>query len=308
MLSICIPVYNQNVVKLVKSLHAQAEQMDADIEILLFDDASDAAFRAQNASLESLPLLHYRLLDKNEGRSRIRNMLAREARFEWLLFMDGDSKVPDHRFLHRYISTCNGKQVICGGRTYEAFDQDRSVYLHWLYGTRREQSTARQRLHNANQAFMSNNFLIRKDIMLRWPFDEHVKGYGHEDTLFGFVLIKNGIQIDHIDNPLVHTGLETNELFLQKSRNAVKNLTHIYSILKEDPLLADMVRLIRAYKWLISLGLRKVYLLWFRYAEKRLHRNLMGSRPSLRAFDLCKLGWMCRYSASEMSKRQGQDR
>lgn len=303
MLSICIPVYNQNVTPLVKSLHQQAEQLGEDAEILLFDDASALTFQEQHASLKSLPLLRYRILKKNAGRSRIRNLLAAEARFEWLLFMDGDSEVPDPSYLQRYMDACPGRQVICGGRSYGPVPSETEYYLHWLYGTRREQTTAIQRSSKSSQAFMSNNFLIRKEIMRQLPFDEQMLGYGHEDTLFGFRLKKNGIKTYHIDNPLIHTGLESNEVFLKKSREAVANLLQIYYLLNEDPMLGDMVRLIRAYRHLQAWHISSLYRSLFGCLERKLLENLNGPKPSLKAFDLCKLGWLLQYDKQRLYAR-----
>ena len=52
--------------------------------------------------------------------------------------------------------------------------------------------------------------MILRETFLKHPFDETITHYGHEDTLFGLVLKKEGIKILHIDNPLMNCGLDTN--------------------------------------------------------------------------------------------------
>ena len=52
-------------------------------------------------------------------------------------------------------------------------------------------------------------------------FNERLSGYGHEDTLFGYELNKNNIQIHHIDNPVLNGHLDTNEAFLLKTEEGL---------------------------------------------------------------------------------------
>jgi hypothetical protein len=52
----------------------------------------------------------------------------------------------------------------------------------------------------------------------RCIFSEDLKTYGHEDTLLGYDLFRNGIEIFHIDNPVEHTGLEDSSVLLRKPK------------------------------------------------------------------------------------------
>ena len=52
MLSICIPVYNVDVTKLVSDLHTQIQEINETIEIVLIDDASDIEIKVKNRLLE----------------------------------------------------------------------------------------------------------------------------------------------------------------------------------------------------------------------------------------------------------------
>ena len=48
------------------------------------------------------------------------------------------------------------------------------------------------------------NLLAPKDIFQKIAFNEKLNGYGHEDTLFGVELKKEGVTMAHIDNPIIH--------------------------------------------------------------------------------------------------------
>lgn len=65
---------------------------------------------------------------------------------------------------------------------------------------------------------------IHKKILDDHPIPEVIQGYGHEDTLFSSLLEKAEIPIKHIDNPVVHLGLENNQRFLEKGAQAIQNL------------------------------------------------------------------------------------
>jgi hypothetical protein len=64
--------------------------------------------------------------------------------------------------------------------------------------------------------------------------------------LFGLELKKNKVEIVHIDNPVVHEGLEQNSIFIEKQIKAVHNLAYLISqgyALKTVTLYAFYVRL-----------------------------------------------------------------
>ncbi|MEE4178318.1 MAG: glycosyltransferase family 2 protein [Bacteroides sp.] len=293
MLSICIPVYNYDVRPLVKSLHRQALLLPAPAELLILDDASDPEFCLLNRELSDLDLVRYEELKENAGRSRIRNLLAKKARFPWILFMDCDSETPDEFFLKRYLDETGEILVVCGGRSYLSQPPADDTFLHWWYGTHREVRGAAERSMNPHLSFMTNNFMIPKSILQRIPFNENIKGYGHEDTLLGYELMKNKVTVKHINNPLLHIGLQGNREFLEKSREGVKNLAFINNYLDDGSELAKMVRLLKGFRLLKRLRLCSTFALGFRMLQKPLEANLLGKKPRLKWFDLYKLGYFC---------------
>lgn len=294
MLSILIPVYNFDVQELVKNLSQQAVVYGNPFEIIVVDDASAEKFRKINKSVASLPGVKYYEEPFNTGRSKIRNKLADLARYDNLLYLDCDSKIDRPDFIKKYMESLYQSDVVYGGRNYyHDYPQDEKYLLHWLYGINREQICVDERSKCPNKSFMTNNFIITREAINRVRFNENIRGYGHEDTLFGYDLLKCHIMIKHIDNPVIHLGLEPGQEFLRKTKEGIKNLRKIMGINGNEKKLVEDITLLAYYKRVRTLGLRSFIAYLFRTNENRLQRNLMGHNPRLFLFDLYKLGYLC---------------
>ena len=225
MLSILIPTYQYNVSQLVENLHAQALQLTIEFEILLYDDASGEEWEEIHSEVAQLPFVHYKMLALNKGRSAIRNLLAEDANYSLLLYLDGDSSIASDSYLEDMLRKSTGRNAVVGRTVYtQAPPKDRQKRLRWNYGSKREDILAVIRQQNPYHSFKTHHFLIPKSILLMIRFDESIKDYGHEDTLFGAELQKLGVQITHTDAPLFHDGLEDIDIFLNKTKMGVKNL------------------------------------------------------------------------------------
>ncbi|MBK8505143.1 MAG: glycosyltransferase family 2 protein [Saprospiraceae bacterium] len=176
MLSILIPIYNIDVTSLVGDLVEQAQLLDSPVEIICIDDHSDDTWKKRNALIRKFRNVTYKELPGNLGRSKIRNLLASEAQYPRLLFLDSDSKIIRLDFLLKYAEAYDEQSVVVGGRTYPDKSPKSDFHLHWKYGSLIEQK--------ATSDFQSNNFLIPASVFKRYPFDESLTRYGHEDTLF----------------------------------------------------------------------------------------------------------------------------
>jgi glycosyltransferase involved in cell wall biosynthesis len=291
-LSILIPVFNREVAALVASLLAQVADWPGPVEIRLLDDGSSATCRASNAALASLPGVHYEELPANVGRAAIRNQLAARARHEWLLLLDNDSLLPDSQFLARYAQAARkhpAAALFIGGTTYDAAPPaDSALYLRWHYGRAREMRPAATRQRDPGGQLTINNALLQKELLHKFPLDERLSGYGHEDTRFGLELAQAGIAVRHLDNPVLHDGLEPAADFLAKSQQAVRNLAQV---VRTDGLGAD-TRLARTAGRLRAVGLAGPTRATLATLAPALRRHLLGARPSLRALDLLKLLWL----------------
>ena len=290
MLSILIPIYNYNCTALVTELHRQSEAASLEFEIICLDDGSTEEFRSSNKELQNLSQVHYEELGENIGRARIRNMLADKARHKTLLFIDCDMAVSTDNFVERYMKEINGAGVIAGGLAYDPVAPMESEHLlRWTYGREREMISLARRLKHPNASFMTGTFAIDKESFNKVKFDEGIRHYGHEDTLFGKGLLIEGIKVHHIDNPLVHRGLESTTDFIAKSETAVQTLVELVRAGK----VTDEVKLYRVYKKLKRYYLQNLFAKRFNNRKDAWLENLKSTKPDLKYFDMYRLGYLC---------------
>ncbi|KAA9345802.1 glycosyltransferase family 2 protein [Adhaeribacter soli] len=284
-LSILIPVYNYDVTELALSLLKQCRQVTSNFEICLYDDGSEEKFRKKHRPLNSYDEIRYLELRYNIGRASIRNRLAADAVYKNLLFLDNDSALPDEEFISRYWNNPEKADVLIGGTIYEAEQPSDLFMLRWRYGKAREEKTAAVRNKQPYRSLTLNNMLIRKDVYETHPLYTGLEGYGHEDTRFGWELQKAGVSVKHIDNPVIHMGLEPGVDFIKKTKQAVKNLHKLYLEMGDLP---DS-SLLKAYRMLARAKARKAFLLAFRPFKATVLTNLKSDDPNLTYFDLYKL-------------------
>lgn len=293
MLSILIPSYNFDIRSLVYQLHEQGEKLAVPFEIICIEDASSKEFTSLNKELQMLSHVQYQVLESNMGRSKIRNYLATQSQYDYLLFMDCDSMPVDIHYLQNYVQWLNPSKLLYGGRCYQKNPPNKQeLYFHWLYGKNREESNASTRQKCAYRSFMTNNFLIPKAIFQKIRFDEQLTQYGHEDTLFGMELKKRQVTILHLDNPLEHIGLEVNSAFLRKSKQAIQNLHFLYSKYK----LNKEIRLLNFFIKTKKLYLHNFILMLYYLLQKTITKNLYSRHPQLKLFDFYKIGYLIHYN------------
>lgn len=290
MLSILIPAYNYNVYPLVAELHEQCLESKIDFEILCQDDASTNIIE-ENYKINSLVNCHFERLEKNIGRSAIRNLLAQKTQFENLLFLDADTIPVSKDFIQKYIHQINdSEKIVFGGIEYQKEKPANEQLLRWLYGNARESLSIEKRNTNPNEKALTSNLLIRKEVFLSNPFDESIIKYGYEDLVFLIHLKKKGIIVKHIDNPTYHLGLETSQEFLNKTKTALENLK---LITKNIPLNHSESKILRTYFFLKRFHLVSLILFIFEKTEPKMTTNLLSKKPSILLFDFYKLGYYC---------------
>lgn len=291
MLSVCIPVFNYNIQNLVSEISKQALAESIDFEVLVFDDGSSVTFKIQNRKIKDVNGVNYFELTKNIGRSKIRNLLAQEAKFDFLLFIDCDAEAPEG-FIKTYLQSIQNRCVIVGGVSYAKQKPAKEFLFRWRYGIKRESTPVDQRKSNPYNSFKTFNFLISKQIFKLVQFDESLKGYGHEDTLFGISLKKQNIPIIHIDNPLIHLGLESNEIFLNKTNVGIQNLVTLMNSENTPAEFMDSVSLLRFYneipQWIKWVAATK-----FKILKTILSKLLISGKAPMILFDIYKLSYLC---------------
>lgn len=304
-LSILIPTYDFVCYPLVLALHGQAEALGIDYEILVAEDGSKQQDRVvANLKINELPHCRHLRRTENAGRAAIRNRLADEARGEWLLFLDSDAKVEKPDFLAAYLAAANAESpephdtqaeravprrsnapVIVGGLYHAPACADPARALRFRYEREADRSrSAARRSLKPYMEFSTFNFMIRSDIFRALRFDEQCHEYGYEDALFGLALQRRGIPILHIDNALLHTGLDTNAQFLGKTEAALRTLAALAPELRECSRAHHLFARLKRY------ALAPLLRAAFRLCGKPLRRHLEKSTwPSLRLFALYKL-------------------
>ena len=285
MLSVLIPIFNQDVRKLVSDLAIQCQKEGIHYQILCFDDGSKERYLKINRAIETIYGVSYIEFQENVGRSRIRNKLGFNAMYDHLLFLDCDSKIDTKRYIKNYINVLKSHDVIYGGTIYsKRAPRSQKKVLHWRYGQLRERLPLEKRIHSPWQSFRSNNFLIKRDVFLLNKFDEKIVGYGHEDTLFAQELKANKISIHHIHNPVRHGGLETVDVFLNKVEESVVNLVKLQSRgVKIETSLSQYARKLDA--WKMTTLFQRLY----QALESMVLTRLHGKQPSMIWLDMYKL-------------------
>ncbi len=285
MISILISNFNLDVRRLVGDLHSQAGGLGVEVEILVAEDGSDR-FVQENSEITSLQGVRHIVSLQNRGRATTRNTLAREAKHRYLLFLDADSEVINDRFLSRYLAVLSEKCVINGGIRYRESDEKPEYSLRLRYGHEREEATAIER-QKQSLSFTTFNLLIDGQIFQKIEFDEAISSYGYEDLVFGYELKRSGYHIQHIDNPLYHTGLDTNHVFLQKTETAIQNLKYVY---RRYPEVARYSRILGVYRKIEKYRLDTIIIPILKILKPLFKKKLLSEQPSLRIFDLYKLG------------------
>ncbi|MBO4443159.1 MAG: glycosyltransferase [Bacteroidaceae bacterium] len=264
-LSILIPVYRWDCTQLVSDLKKQADALHLAYEIIQANDEK----------------LRY-------GRAKVRNFLASRAKGKWLLFLDCDATVDNERFLQNYMEAAPKAPVVCGGCHHADKLPSKNVSLRWKYERRADRKrSAKNRSRHPYSQFSTFNFLIERETFLNIQFDETCVGYGHEDTLFGAELEQRSIPVLHIDNPLRHDGLETNARYMEKTREALRNLRR-----KQDEL-SGYSPLLRTYHLLVRLGLDDSLASFFEANRDWFEKQMRKKNPSLFLFSIYKLAYYC---------------
>jgi glycosyltransferase involved in cell wall biosynthesis len=295
MLSILIPTYNQNVTRLVTELHKQALETYVDFEIIVMEDGSTLYVRDNN-EVKDLEFCNHIVLENNIGRSALRNKLADTAKYDHLLFMDCDAEVCSKHFVEKYISFCKEECVVIGGTAYDPNEINPSFSLRLKYGRKREARSAMERSkHGTYHNFATFNFLISKSLFKIVRFDETIRGYGHEDMLFGHQLHLLGKEFIHIENPLIHKGLDDNKTFIKKTEEGTRNL-FLLNRTGRYPFLINESKLLNTFHRLQRLKLTGFFSIKYDILKSIIQKQLCSQTPSLLLYDFYKILFLCKIS------------
>ena len=289
-ISILIPCYNWDIYDLVSSLHeicAQNNRLD-DFEIFCLEDGSKQYF--SNAKITNIKHVKYERLASNIGRSKIRNLMAQRASYDWLLFIDADSKVINKNFIQNYIDNIPDqiidKNIYYGTTAYVKQKPLQNKQLHWLYGSRIESKRKKD-------IFCSHHFLIAKKHFTqdRIQFNEQISSYGYEDVFF---VLENKLNPIYIQNPLLHIGIKTNSEFINHTEQALENLNKHYKRIENTQ---HNIKILRYKKILSMLMLTYPVIILFKTCKLLILKNLNSTTPLIWLFQFYKIGYFLNISS-----------
>lgn len=218
-----------------------------------------------------------------KGRSLNRNELAQRSTGNYLLFLDADALPKATSFLYDYCSAAATSSVVVGGTAYL---RDFKVnHLRSKIGIQKEELSPKARSKNTYDSFSAFNFLITRSLFLEMGFDETIQGYGHEDTMFGQQLRYRCASILHIDNPAYHIGIDENDVFMDKTQQAVDGLATLINAGKID----ENVALFRTYNTLRKFKLRLVIKALNILFGASIKSALSSKHPPLFLYDVYKI-------------------
>ncbi|UPT69761.1 MAG: glycosyltransferase family 2 protein [Flavobacterium sp. JAD_PAG50586_2] len=297
MISILIPSYNYNTLPLVKELYRQLDLENIEFEIIVQDDASPINENTKiNTGINQIPHCRFERNDVTLGRGQNRNSLVEKASYSWLLFLDCDTFPQQKHFIKNYLECIEkpGIQAVYGGIIYHKEKPNADEMLRWVYGKDREEIPLEKRVKSPYSYSLISNFLIQRETLKKHPFDDKLLQYGYEDIVLIQDLKQENIAIAQIENPVYHLQLENSAIFLEKTKHSLQNLKFL---LDEKIFADDNTSLIKTYRFISKIGLRKFVVSLFKKSESFLTKNLLSEKPSLNLFLLYKLGYFCQLNS-----------
>lgn len=223
-LSVLIPFKGDDACDLLRAL----DQEEAPAEIVILDDGSgDPALTGRLEAVIGALRLPARLvgLDRNEGRARGRNRLARHARADALLFLDADMLPDSPDFLRRWIAVGDAS-IAFGGFSMDRTPHRRETALNRAMAAQTETLTAAQRSLAPEKYVYTSNLLVQRRVFETVRFDETFTGYGWEDVEWA-LRASQSFPIVHVDNSASHLGLDPAATMAAKFEQSAANFARM---------------------------------------------------------------------------------
>lgn len=285
-LSICIASFGNDVGSLIEALLGEiaANPSLSNTEILISDQCSEAHPLQKNWTQH--PRVHYHHYTELRGRAANRNHLVALSKGTQLLFLDADALPVQPNFIAQYLEHAAPQTVLVGGTAYHS---DHKQWLRYKVGVQKESIPAKRRSQTPYSSFSAFNVCMDRAVAQTIAFDAKLLEYGHEDTLFGLELRHRCVPVKHLDNPAYHLGIDSDEVFMEKTKTAVLGLAALINAGKID----EDVRLYATYKKLQSWGGALLLRLLNPVLAPWMFGRLSAGRGSVAMFDLYKLVVLC---------------
>lgn len=216
--------HNYDPESILEVLVRQISHRTENIQIILWDDGSDSSYKNAIIDLKSKhnhPFITWHLQQENTGRAGMRQKILEFTKEGWMVSIDSDM-VPDPDFIDQMVySLKEPGTVYTGYHHYQKEPPAEPYLLHWKYGRLREVPAQGKDPH---AHFSTGIFAMHASSTENLYFEDSLQTYGHEDTLFGLLLQEKGIPVQLTAMKAVHMGLSTNDDFIEKQLEAVRNL------------------------------------------------------------------------------------
>lgn len=183
MISVIIPLYNKED-SIKSTIDSILSQTYTDLELVIINDGStDESEKIVKKYLWDKRISYY--FKENSGVSATRNYGLKKAKGEWIMFLDADDQLyPDAlRSLAQFIN--NDIDIICG--TFDTLHNNTLI---------KSKQVKEGLIENNYKSYFHKSInlrmgaaIIRKDILLKYPFDENLSRY--EDMKAILTWIKN---------------------------------------------------------------------------------------------------------------------
>ncbi|MAW94134.1 MULTISPECIES: glycosyltransferase [unclassified Leeuwenhoekiella] len=285
MIAILIPVFNYPVRDLVLRIREMAKLAQVDYEILITDDAStNREILEQNAFLDQLDDCSYFKFENNIGRTASAQFLASKAQYENLLFLDADVLPANTNFLELFLENLEKASVVFGGISYPKEKPEPEKQLRFVYGHKRESRSLALRKKQPYRSITLAAVAIKKDLFFKVDMPQ-TNSYGL-DIYFSYRLKQLKVDVLHIENPVVHLGIESNSEFLSKTR---EGLDTMYT-LEKNRFVSKTYRPLQVIASRFEkLKMAKSFIRLFERVEFKALKNLNSANPSLAVFGAWRL-------------------
>lgn len=287
MLSVLIPTYNYDVSKLIATVHSQLINSAIVFEIIVFEDGSTLEINSSN-NLSNTSIIKN---TQNIGRVKARQFLALQSKYNWLLFLDADVTPNSPSFISNYLKAIILKyDAYFGGFIYSINEPRHDFQLRWKYGLKKEQVKASIRNKNPYKVIISANYLIKKSIFNTINSKiKDTKGYGF-DNYFGALLKQHNTKVLHLDNEVLHLGIEKSDQYVKKTEQAALTLLHFC---KSEDFSSHSNELLSFFMFLKRNNFIGIFSKFHFTFKKIMQKNLIGKKPSITILQLYKISFMC---------------
>lgn len=233
-ISVIIPVYNWDIRLLVDKLACEIvnDDLSSVIEVLVADDCSELEYKENNKQhISKYTFFKYFELEKQLGRSKVRNFLVQKTKYPYILMLDADMLPDKDSFLAEYFSHITSDQrIVCGGYSYKTRICMGREYDFYVYkGKKTEEIQADIRNETPWRYLFTGNVLVPRKVLNTIELDEQFIGYGYEDTEWSIRLFKK-YPIYHVDNTCSHLGLVRKDIAFNRMRGSIRNFLRIKAL------------------------------------------------------------------------------